>query len=306
MSMKKIVVTNDQGFSPNQVARLRALGDVTFYDSVPTSAEEYIQRVKGADIICSGTAGLQDAYPQLQDTYLTVAFVSVAFLDLELMAKNNVRVSNAPGSNRYAVAEWVMAMCLLLTRNLPRAINTKETLRPNNSLPELTPGLAGNNMTILGQGHVGTRVGELATAFGMNVQFFTRADDLRDSVADADIVVDALSSNETTNGLLDKVFFDAMKPGSYFASITRSEIVDTDALLQTLDSGRLAGAAMDCGGILVGDTDDPLYQTLLAHPKILVTPHIAYNTVSSGRMGAEIMIDNVEAYINGSPINVLN
>ena len=96
-----------------------------------------------------------------------------------------------------------------------------------------------------------------------------------------------------------------MKQYSYFVTVTRSEIVDEDALIDALDNGHLAGAASDCGGILVGDTDDPLYQKMLNHPKVLVTPHIAYNSEKSRKTGADIMIDNVEAYIKGKPQNVV-
>ncbi len=304
--MPKIVVTNNQHLTEKQKQRLDSLGDVTYYDTLPESGEQYLERVEGADIICSGTAGLQDAYPQLKDVYVTVAFVSVAFVDLEVLQSNNVAISNAPGANRHAVSEWIIAMTILLMRNMYPAIKRNETYRKDGSLPPITPGLAGNKMTILGQGNVGKRVGELAAVFGMHVTYFKRGDDLYSAVQDADVVVDTLSSNASTDKLLDDGFFQSMKQGSYFISVTRSEITDEDAMLKALDEGRLAGVATDCGGILVGDTDDPLYQKLVNHPKVLVTPHVSYNSEMSRRMGADIMIDNVEAWIKGKPRNVLN
>lgn len=304
--MVKIVVTNNQDFTAEQKQRLDNLGDVTYYDSLPESGEEYLERVKGADVICSGTAGLQDAYAQLKDVYVTVAFVSVAFVDLDVLRNNNVTISNAPGANRHAVSEWIMAMTILLMRNLADALNRTKTYRKDGNLPPITPGLAGNKMTILGQGNVGKRVGELADTFGMEVTYFKRGDDLYSGVKDADVVVDTLSSNSSTGKLLDSKFFGAMKQDSFFVSVTRSEITDEDALLNALDEGKLAGAASDCGGILVGDTDDPLYKKLLNHPKVLVTPHVSYNSEMSRKMGADIMIDNVEACIKGIPQNTLN
>ncbi len=69
--MAKIVVTNHQDFTEEQKQRLNSLGDVTYYETLPTG-EEYLQRVKGADVICSGTAGLQDVYAQLKDVYITL------------------------------------------------------------------------------------------------------------------------------------------------------------------------------------------------------------------------------------------
>lgn len=303
--MPKIVVTNNQDFTDEQKRRLDSLGDVTYYDLPPESAEEYLERVKGADIICSGAAGLKDAYAELRDVYVTVAFVSVAFVDLDVLRRNNVVLSNAPGTNRHPVSEWIIAMVILLMRQLLDAINRTEKYQHNSGVPPITPGLAGHKMTILGHGNVGKRVGELATAFDMEVRFFTRGDDLHEAVKDADVVVDTLSSNPSTHKLLDENFFRTMKQGGYFVSVTRGEICDKDALLRALDDGHLAGAAMDCGGIQVGDTDDPLYQKYLNHPKVIVTPHTAYNSVMSPKLGADMMIDNVEAWINGHPQNVV-
>ena len=81
----------------------------------------------------------------------------------------------------------------------------------NGSLPPITLGLAGRNITILGQGHVGRRVADLATAFGMSVTIFKRGDNLEQSVQNADVVVDTLSSNPSTQKLLNSKFFASMK-----------------------------------------------------------------------------------------------
>jgi phosphoglycerate dehydrogenase-like enzyme len=302
--MTKIVITNHQDFTDEQRQRLNALGDVTYHETLPTG-EEYLQRIKGADIICSGTAGLQDIYAQLKDVYITVGFISVAFVDLSVLKKNNVTISNAPGANRYAVSEWIIGMMIIMARQLDILLNRKEGLRKDGKLPPLTPGLAQKSVTILGKGNVGSRVGEVATSLGMADTYFCRGDDLHASVKDADYVVNTLSVNSDTKDLLDAGFFAAMKKGSYFVDVARSEIVDTDAMLKALDEGQLSGVASDCGGILVGDTDDPLYQKLLNHPKVYATPHISYNTPLSMKIGNDIMIDNVEAWIKGQPQHVV-
>jgi len=301
----KIVVTNHQDFTEEQKNHLNSLGNATYHETLPTG-EEYLKRVEGADIICSGTAGLQDIYPQLKDVYITVGFVSVAFVDLDVLKKNNVTVSNAPGANRYAVSEWIIGMMVVMSRNLDMFLNHEESLRKDGKLPPLTPGLAEKSVIILGQGQIGSRVGDIAESLGMTVGYYKRGDDLYDSVRDADYVVNTLSSNPSTKNLLDSKFFDAMKKGSRFVDVTRSEIVDVDAMINALDNDVLTGVASDCGGILVGDTEDALYQRLLKHPKVYVTPHISYNTPLSMKIGNDIMIANVEAWIKGEPQNVLN
>lgn len=302
----KIVVTNNQHFNKEQKERLESLGNVVYYDDLPKDGNEYLERVKGADIICSGTAGLKDAYDKLKDVYVTVGFVSVAFVDLELMKRNNVLVSNAPGINKNAVSEWIMWMIGCVLRDFDNYLNTTKNLRDFDTLPPAFPGLTNRNMTILGYGNVAKQTAKLAEAYEMNVTFFKKGDNIKESVRNADVVIDTLSSNPTTEKILNKDFFNSMKEGSSFISVTRSEILDEDALIEALDSGKLHRACLDCGGIMVGDTSDQYYKKLLSHPKILVTPHIAYNSTKSFEMGNNVMIDNVEAYIKGKPINLVN
>ena len=301
----KIVVSNSQDFTDEQRLRLNSLGEVKYCHSFPKTGEEFIERVKEADIICAGHAGFKDGYAQLKNVYVTVDFVSVAFVELDVLKKNNVILSNAPGANRYAVSEWIIGMMIMMSRRLDMFLNHNESLRKDGNLPPLTPGLAEKKLTVLGKGQIGNRVGEIAESLGMTVGYFVRGGDLQGAVKDADYVANTLSSNPSTKELLDQEFFEAMKRGSYFVDITREEIVDQDAMLKALDEGKLAGLASDCGGILVGNTDDPLYQKLLNHPKVYVTPHVSYGTPLSMKIGNDIMIDNVEAFIKGKPQNVV-
>lgn len=300
----KIVVTNNQDLTPEQKIRLNSLGDVTYFDTTP-NGDEYLQRIEGADIICSGTAGLQDVYAQLKDVYVTVNFVSVAFVSTEVMRKNGVTISNAPGANRHAVAEWIIWMMLTMLRKFDTALNREETYRKNGSLPKLQESPSDKNIVILGAGNVGKQVGKVAEALNMNVTYYKRGDDLLESVKNADVIVDTLSSNPSTQKILGKEFFQALKKGSYLITVSRSEITDEDAMLAALDDGTLAGVATDCGGILVGDTEDAFYKKMLAHPKICATPHIAYSASKSLDLGNDIMIDNVEAFIKGKPQNIV-
>lgn len=301
----KIVVTNNQDFSEEQKTRLESLGDVTYYDSLP-DGQQYLERVKNADIICSGTAGLKEVYNQLKDVYITVSFVSVAFVNLDVLTKNNVRISNAPGINRHAVSEWIIWAMLLIARDFNSFLNSEENYRKEGNVPPLNPGLTDKNLTILGNGNISKQLARLAKAFDMNITVFKRGDDLHESVVNADYIVNALSSSPTTYNLLNEKFFSAIKEGASFIDITRAEITDQQAMLAALDSGKLNKVATDCGGILVGDTADELYRQMLKHPNVIATPHISYNSEKSAVLGNDVMIDNVEAWIKGKPQNLLN
>ena len=122
---------------------------------------------------------------------------------------------------------------------------------------------------------------------------------------DKDVIINCLGSNPTTKGLLDKDFFNSLKKGSYFITVTGKGIYDIDALITALDNGILTGAATDAANIQTGDVNNEFYQKLLNHPKILVTPHIAYCAESTARNCNDMMIDNIEAWLKGKPINIV-
>ncbi|MCL1877023.1 NAD-binding protein [Candidatus Saccharibacteria bacterium] len=306
MSKSKIAVFDQRALTPDQKRRFEELGEVTFHGFNPDiTGDEYYELVKDVDIIASTKAGLRDAYPKLHDVFVTIPFVSAAFLDLELLRRNDVTVANAPGANRHAVAEWAMTMTLLLMRNLWGQINA-DGIELERGLPVLTRSLFDSKMTVLGAGNVGRRVAELATAFGMKVTIFHRGDNLFDAVRDADVVVNALPLNNSTRGILNQKFFGQMKRGSYFVSVGCEAIIDDTALVSALDSNHLHGAAVDPASINVGDTHDPVYQSLKDHSKILATPHIAYAAGKSIEHGTDIMIDNIKAWLDGKPQNIIN
>jgi len=303
--MTKIVVFESERFTDNQKNRLNKLGQVDYHKGLPTS-EEYLAKTAGADVILSTHSGLDEAYPRLKDVYITTTFVGVGFVDLDILRKNGVTLSNAPGINRHAVSEWVICMIILLLRDFYPAINREETYRVNGTLPPEARSLADSKITILGTGNIGRQVAKLLKPFGAEVKFFNKGDDLLERISDADVVVNALSSNPTTIGLLNAKSFDAMKRGSYFVSIATEDTIDDDALIAALDSGHLAGAAIDFGNtVLVGDTENPIYRRMMKHPKILATPHVAYSAKKSIMMGNDVAIDNIEAWLNGRPQNVV-
>jgi len=300
--MVKIVVPLELDLYPDQVERLKKLGNVTFYKDWSKTPDEWFERVKNADIICGGKFGLKEKYQDLENVFISLPFVGVGFFDKETLQKKNVVVSKSPGCNQVAVSEWIIGMIFNLLRRFPFYINNT-TL--NGDLPPIENSLKDKNITILGKGHIGSRVGRICEALEMNVSYFKRGDDLLESVTNADMIVDSLSSNPTTEGLLNEKFFLSLKKDSYFLTVTGRKIYDTDAIIKALDKNILAGAAMDSGSIKVGDIKDPYYQKLLKHPKILVTPHIAYNTWNTKRVANDKMIDNVEAWINKKPINLI-
>ena len=299
----KIVIPQNLNLNEEERARLNKLGEVEYYEDLAETPDEWLERCKDVDIICTGKFGLKQKVYELKNVFISLPFVGTGFLDLEKLKARNIIVARCPGCNKEAVSEWIIAMILNLFRELPSYLNCLdlETRRPKE-----TRGLAGKNITILGNGNIGSRVGVICESLEMNVKYFDRGDDLINSIKDADVVINALSLNQSTVGLLNKDFFNSFKKGAYFITITSSEIYDVEAMLKALDNNILAGIADDCGSIQFADVKDSFYIRFVKHPKILATPHIAHNTDVTDRKANKMMIDNIEAYIKGDLINPIS
>lgn len=324
--MQKLVVTEPLDFSSEQLDRLKLLTQLNGIEleraaGNPTR-DEWIEMVGDAQFALSGKQGLstKDAsgatdsegiYDASRGLKIAHPFVNVAWVNKERLADKDITLTYAPGCNRDAVAEWVINAALDLFRQFALAIN-KEEVEPRLMR---TQSLKGKNMTILGKGAVGTRVGELAEAFKMNVKYLERSGSIEDAVAGADVVVNCLSSSKGNHGLLDSKFFTEIMPtGSVFISMTNPVIYDISALLEAIGKGKLRGAGIDVGNSFPGDTSNENYKKYLDFinenaefkSAILVTPQIAHFSDDSQRISFDMAIENLEYAVQGNLESVGN
>lgn len=296
--MTKIVVLGAK-LKEDQKARLEALGKVEYLSS-PTSSEELLKQAEGADVLYSDGAFLLASLPKLRNIFVTYPYVELGVFASEELRKNGVLVANSQGGNRASIIEWVMFMTLSLFRQFAPMVRATE-----NFPVELQESLSGKKVLIVGKGSIGLKIAVPCEAFGMIVDFFERGDDLRSKSAEADLVINALNCNSTSQNLLDEKFFMSLKPGAYFISFVRPYTYSLDGLLRSIDNGIVAAAAIDCDPEKFGDTTNEFYRKALSNPKVLVTPHIAFSTKQAVANGAEIAVQNIEAFIAGKPQNVL-
>jgi phosphoglycerate dehydrogenase-like enzyme len=300
--MVKIVVAQELDLLPDQIARLDNLGEVKIYNDAAETPEAWLDRCRGFDIVCTHSFGLRQKIYELENVFISLPLVGIGWMDAEKLKAKNIKVANSPGCNKAAVSEWIIGMMINLLRDLPKQINAAKPAKYD--LPKRTLGLAGKKVCILGAGNIGNRVGKICEAFDMRVNFFKQGDDIMESAGGADVVVNCLSQNPTTVGLLNDKFFSSFKNGAYFISVTSPKIYDVDALLVCLGKN-IAAAAIDAGDAKIGDAGDDFYQKLLTSNRILATPHIAFNTDVTARVANDMMIDNIEAYLKGEPMNLL-
>ena len=296
--MTKIVVL---GKTPTneQKTRLKALGEVQYLSS-PKSSDALVQQTKEATVLYSDGAFLLVSLPRLKNIFVTYPYVELGVFDSETLKKSGVIVANSQGGNRPSIIEWVMFMILSLFRKFGPMI------RATKNFPvEVQETLVGKKVLIVGKGSIGSKIAVPCKAFGMNVGFFERGNDLKAVAANADVIINALNCNSTSKNLLDEIFFMSLKRGAYVVSFVRQYTYSLDGLLKSIDAGVVAGAAIDCDPEEFGDTTNAFYQKALSNPKVLVTPHVAWSTKQAIIHGAEIAVQNIEAFVAGKPQNVL-
>jgi phosphoglycerate dehydrogenase-like enzyme len=172
--------------------------------------------------------------------------------------------------------------------------------------------VGGRTMLVVGLGGIGTEVARRAHALGMRViatrnssregpDFVARVGlpgDLAAFAAEADVVVNATPLTPETEDLFDEEFFAAMKPGGYFVSVGRGASTDTDALVDALRSGHLAGAGLD-----VTDPEPlPAGHPLWSMPNVIITPHVASNSDVQDEREWILAVENLRRYVAGEPL----
>ncbi len=298
--MKKILLDGDFNFTDEQKSRLEAVGQLEKMGDVKND-EEWLGKVKGYDVICTWGDHVLSNLEKLEDVLVTYPYTELGSFNSEELAKKNVYVANAQGGNRKSIVEWTVFMVLSLYRKFPTFLRTTEQ-HPFIS----TESVEGKNVLVVGHGTIGTEVGDRLAAFGMNISYFNRGDDLEAKAKDADVVINALNCNPSSNNLLDGEFFSNMKKGAFYVTFARPYTYDIDGLIKAIEDGVVGGAAIDCDPEPLFDISNAFYKKCMSNEKILVTPHVAGVTKQAAANGLEILVQNVEAYLNGKPQNILS
>jgi len=214
-------------------------------------------------------------------------------IDVPAAKARNIEVVNAPAANTLAVAEHTLGLLLAMARRLPWAeTSLRQGIGEREQLTGM--GLYGKTLGIVGFGPVGRQVAVRAQAFGMKIlvnqpqltpelalEANVKSVDLDDLLAQSDFVTLHVPLTLETYHLIAADELARMKPTAYLLNAAYGQLVDEKALLEALDTGRVAGAALD---VLAGD-ESPQHP-LVQHPRVIVTPHIAGYTVDAAREAA--------------------
>ena len=313
----KIVIMESLGIPAAELNALKAPFEAeghTFTEYARTTdVPTLIEEAKDADAMILANmpmpAEVLSACEKLQ--FVDIAFTGVDHVAMDVVRQRGMAASNASGYSNESVAELGIGMAIGLLRNVSavearcRAGRTKDGLVGSE--------LRGKTVGIIGIGNIGRRSAELFHAFGCSILANGAHihNDLPDYIEQADketllrrsdIVVLHCPLNASTRGMIDKNMLALMKPTACLINLARGPVVVTQDLADALNGGVIAGAAID-----VFDKEPPLPadEPLLSAKNTLLTPHIAFATHESMTLRARIVFDNLRAFLNGAPINVV-
>ena len=224
-------------------------------------------------------------------------------VDVAEASKRGIKVINAPGSNASTVAEHTISLMLTIQRNLFEALSAVKNGQWASRSSFKSDELHGKTLGILGLGNIGLKVANIAAAFGMKVIYWSPSNkevpyllvDKDTLFRSADIISLHLPLNEETKDMVDEEVFNKMKQGAILINTARGALVNRDALLSALDTGKIAGYGADVPFSPPPTADD----ALISHPKSFITAHVSSLTATTYKNMCLSTVKNVLAELHG-------
>ena len=313
----KIIVLDGFTLNPGDLSwdELHGLGECTVHER--TAPDQLMERAKGAQVLLTNKVILdREAMEQLPElAYIGVLATGINVVDEKAARERGIAITNVPAYSTDSVAQFVFALLLELVVGVgrhDRAVHEGKWSRsPDFSFCEISMvELAGLTMGIVGYGAIGKAVARVARAFGMKVIVHTRTPgnddgvryvDLETVFAQSDVVSLHCPLTLETEGLVNKDRLTWMKDTAFLINTSRGPVVDEAALAEALNTGEIAGAAVDVLSVEPPPADNPL----LAASNCIITPHIAWATLAARKRLMDTVVGNVKAWMNGQPVNVV-
>lgn len=314
-----IVVLDGYGLNPGDLTwdPIKALGHLTVYDR--TSDQEIIRRAANADIILTNktilTAGTLQSLPKLK--YIGILSTGYNVVDIEAAKGKGIVVCNIPTYSTDSVAQMTFAHLLNITNQVGHYAEENRNGRWNSSLDFCywdTPimELAGKKFGIIGLGHIGEAVARIARAFGMDVYAYTSrtADslpqyikkvNLEDLFRECDIISLHCPLTAQTRQIINSESLSYMKPSDILINTGRGHLVNEQDLAEALNNGNIAAYGADVLCVEPAIPTNPL----LTAKNVYLTPHIAWASTEARKRLMDICTENIKAFINGTPQNVI-
>ncbi len=315
----KVVILDGYTLNPGDLTwnEIKNNSECTVYDRTPP--ELTLHRTKDAEAIFTNKVLLDkqtiEQLPKLR--FIGVLATGFNVVDIEAAKKAGIVVCNIPAYSTQSVAQMVFSHILHFVQNISvhaQSVAGGEWAKSTDFAYWLTPQteLAGKTLGIIGFGQIGQAVAKIGLAFGMKVIFNNRSKkatdlnavqvDLETLLAESDFVSINCPLTDENKGFINKATIHKMKPTAFLINTGRGPLINEQDLADALNTERIAGAGLDVLSIEPASKDNPLPQAKNCY----ITPHIAWATFEARQRLMHIASNNLKAFIDGKPINVVN
>ena len=316
----KIVILDGQvmGGSVEDFPRLQDFGELTVYDITPS--EKVVERIGDAEIVIVDKTPLTEevfsACPGIR--FVAVLATGYNIVDTEAARRHGIPVANVPGYAGAIVAQTTVALMLELFNKVgvhDDSVHRGDWTRSPYFCYTCGPitEAEGKTMGIIGLGNIGTRVARIAAALGMRILVYTRTEwpvdlpdfrftSLPELLRESDVVSLHVPQFPETEHIINRETLGRMKPGAYLINTSRGGLMDEEAVAEALNTGHLAGAAVDVLATEPMREDCPLYTA----KNCIITPHIAWASDEAIGRIKDVTYENVKAFLEGRKLNIVN
>ena len=319
----KIVVLDGYTLNPGDLdwEGIKKLGDLTVLDRIDHSPSAVIEAIGDAEIIYTNKTPLPkevlSKVPSVK--YIGVLATGFNVVDVNCAKELGIKVTNVPTYGTDAVAQFTLALLLEMCHRIGDhdvAVKNGEWA----SCPDFCfwkhplIELSGKTMGFIGFGRIGQATAKLAQAFGLNLLVFNRSQNpdmasdtcqyasLDDVLAKSDIISLHCPLTEDTQGIINQSTIGKMKDGVMIINTARGPLIVEQDLKDALETGKVAAAAIDVASVEPILADNPL----LTAKNCIMTPHIAWASKEARQRLMNSTVENLEAFLGGNPINVVN
>ena len=315
----KIVVLDGYALNPGDLSweGIKKLGEFMVYDRTPP--ELTVERAKDAEVIFTNKVilnrGVIEQLPKLE--FVGVLATGYNVVDVVAAKENGIIVTNIPAYSTDSVAQMVFSHILNFAQNVAihaKGVSDGDWAESKDFAYWLSPQteLAGKTLGIIGFGKIGKAVAKIGLAFGMNVIYQNRSRktteieatqvDLNTVLAERDFLsINCPLTNENA-GFINAETIAKMKPSAFLVNTGRGPLINEQDLAHALNNGIIAGAGLDVLAVEPALKDNPLVGALNCY----ITPHIAWATIEARTRLMQIAAGNLEAFVNGFPMNVVS
>jgi D-3-phosphoglycerate dehydrogenase len=304
---------------PDAFEKLSGDGFTVETVSKSLSEDELIERLQDVHVlgIRSKTQVTKKVIEAAEKLLVIGAFcIGTKQIDLDTCKENGIVVFNAPYSNTRSVVELAIGEIIMLMRS----VFQRSTELHNGQWNKTAIGsreVRGKILGIIGYGNIGKQLSILAEAMGMSVYYYdiedqlalgnaTKVDELKDLLAISDVVTLHIDDNTANKNFFGEKEFSQMKDGAYLVNLSRGFVVDIDALVAALKSGKVAGTAVDVYPEEPAKNGN-FYTKLIGLPNVILTPHVGGSTEEAQKDIADFVPNKMMGYINsGNTVDAVN